>query len=541
MTVDASEKKEILSGGIKGKAGWIHTNAEGIVCRANGYAFLKNEFIDGKMLAEAFLKQMKPDFKIFLNLVKQLNGSFALIVKDGNKVFAAADRIRSYPIFYGIRKDSLHIASDARSVKEAIQADTVNPYAVEEFLTSGYVSGDDTLYDGIKQLRSGEALCFDLNAPGKLETERYYNFYNRNKETASVEELIDAYDGVLKNVFNRLIKSAGGRKIIVPLSGGVDSRLIVSMLKRLGYGNVLCLSYGVPNNWETEISRKVAEKIGYEWRYVPYSRKKWHDVYKSGEWREYFYSMDNLSSLANGDDWIALGELKQNKEIPEDAVLVPGHTGDFITGGHLQYVFGGREGRVSKEELLNSILKKHYGLWPSRLKRAGTRDYLAGRLCEYFENLHLESEQDIADAYELWEWQERQAKFIVNSVRTYDFWGFDWRIPFWDSEVMDFWSKVPLEQKIVKKLYLAYLKQKDEFGLFNRELIGKKLHRRRLFGGKFRKFTEYFRDTKGLYGIHNYFVVTFMNFGRRNANSILVKDYLKTVLGKESGNIWQKR
>ena len=186
------------------------------------------------------------------------------------------------------------------------------------------------------------------------------------------------------------------------------------------------------------------------------------------------------------DEWIAVRELKHNKSIPEDAVFVPGHTGDFISGGHLQYVFGEKKTVVTKQDLVHSILKKHYSLWTKKLNKPEIKNYLLNKLSKFFESLPIESEQDIADAYECWEWQERQVKFIINSVRAYDFWGYEWRVPLWDLEIMDFWSAVPRELKLGKELYLSYLKEKDEFHLFGEDLQRKRLHKRRILGGEFR-------------------------------------------------------
>ncbi len=534
MTAGTGKVSNIGLGKSESGAKWSVGTREGSVSLAKGHAFFKGVFLDSAGLSGLFLEKAKTDFPRFTDTVKELNGNFALILKSGGNVFAAVDRIRSYPLFFGERKGSFTVDDNARNVRSAIEADTINPHAVEEFLMSGYVSSGETLYYGIRQLRAGEALSVLRDAPGDLSIKRYYTFYGKDKNRDSAGRLIDIYDEILGRAFARLLESAKGRKIVVPLSGGVDSRLIVSMLKKSGYKDVLCLSYGVPGNWETRISRKVAERIGYEWLYAPYSRKKWRDTYRSRQWKDYFYSQDNLSSLPNGDEWIALEWLKRKKAIPDDAVFVPGHTGDFVTGGHLQYIFGGGADKAGKQDLIDSILNKHYSLWPSKLSNAGLKEYLTGKLGKYFDNIRLDSEQDIADAYEYWEWQERQAKFIVNAVRTYDFWGYEWRLPFWDSEVMDFWSAIPLGHKLGKRLYLAYLEKKDEFGLFGGDMRRKRLDRRRLVSGRSRKFLEYFRDTKGIYGIKNYFEVTLMNYGRRNANSILVKDYIKTILNGES-------
>jgi hypothetical protein len=47
---------------------------------------------------------------------------------------------------------------------------------------------------------------------------------------------------------------------------------------------------------------------------------------------------------------------------------------------------------------------------------------------------------------------ERQAKFIVNSVRIYEYFGFEWRLPLFDRELIDFYLKVPADQKYHKEI-----------------------------------------------------------------------------------------
>jgi asparagine synthase (glutamine-hydrolysing) len=80
------------------------------------------------------------------------------------------------------------------------------------------------------------------------------------------------------------------------------------------------------------------------------------------------------------------------------------------------------------------------------------------RVLDRAERRRIEDGLTLADAMEKWDWQERQAKFICNSVRVYEFYGYDWWLPLWDTEFMKFWEHVPLELRKGTALYLAYVR-----------------------------------------------------------------------------------
>lgn len=61
-----------------------------------------------------------------------------------------------------------------------------------------------------------------------------------------------------------------------------------------------------------------------------------------------------------------------------------------------------------------------------------------------------------ASLYEYWNLQERQAKFILNSLRVYEYFGYEWQLFHWDLRLMDFWAKVPLELRLERKLWQHY-------------------------------------------------------------------------------------
>ncbi|MDI2587661.1 asparagine synthase-related protein [Psychrobacillus sp. NEAU-3TGS] len=138
---------------------------------------------------------------------------------------------------------------------------------------TGYVTGKNTLYTNVKQIQAGEYLVFDKKNK-ELRTSHYFKFHHGEYSKKNQDELVEELDQVHVRVFQRLIDSLEGRPAILPLSGGYDSRLIAVMLKRLGYENVICFTYGLCSNWEVKISKMVAEQLGFKWIFVPYEKKK---------------------------------------------------------------------------------------------------------------------------------------------------------------------------------------------------------------------------------------------------------------------------
>ena len=61
--------------------------------------------------------------------------------------------------------------------------------------------------------------------------------------------------------------------------------------------------------------------------------------------------------------------------------------------------------------------------------------------------------------HEDWDLKEKIAKFIVNSTRVYDWFGYEYRLPLWDVELTDFFRQVPYDMKINWRFYDAVLKR----------------------------------------------------------------------------------
>lgn len=396
----------------------------------------------------------------FKHLISNLNGCFSIVIENNNEILAAVDRIRSFPLFYGKMKDGqIVISDDSYFIMDTVGDDKTDEIAVNEFLIAGYVTGKDTLYPNVKQLKAGEYLEYFLENK-RINTERYFQLKHKEDIKKEEKELIEELDKVHIEVFQRLIKSLNGKTAVIPLSGGYDSRLVAVMLKRLGYEKVICFSYGKVNNWESQISKNVSEYLGYKWIFIPYTRKKLYKSFNSDERKKYSKFGCNSTGIAHIQDWFAVLDLKEKGLIPEDSIFIPGHAADFLEGSHIPPSFNDKK-KITKNELISSIYKKHYDLWKWD-KYYNKYNLLFAKKIE--ENIKLLDEMDVqlaASLFEEWDWQERQSKFIANSIRVYEFFGYEWRLPLWDNEMMKFWCKIKLEHRIGRKLYYEYVKNKQ--------------------------------------------------------------------------------
>lgn len=504
-----------------------------------GTAFTK----DGQMLSGETLMDYLASFGIPEDLAQnlpELNGFYAFALKKGNRLIAAVDRIRSIPLFYGQKGDDFFMSDSADWVRSQVRDDKIDPIAKEEFLLCGYVTGPDTLFPEVKQLQAGEAIIVgqDIKRNLQVNPQRYFRYLPSMDSPESEEEIFHQLDAVLDRVFKRLIDYADGRTIVVPLSGGYDSRLIVLMLKRLGYGNIVAFSYGKPGNKEAMVSKEVAEKLGIRWEFVPYSNEQWYEWYRSSEMKDFFEFAGNLSSLPHIQDWPAVKALKEDKKIPENAVFVPGHTVVLaIQINAVEAIWKKEKGQKAFFEMLR---KSHYNLWQFKINVHELRN------ASYSADFQMDTKEQVAAVGDSWAWTERQSKFIGNSIRTYEFFRYDWWMPFWDREFVDYWSGISYENRLSKSLFKRYvndlatrqgleIKEKDSSNLFTRDglvSIAKRVLPEKVKNRlrKIREIHSFKKHPMAWYGIHeDGDVQEKIRNGATMINSLLAIDYIDGI------------
>lgn len=421
-------------------------------------AWAQTELVEGEFLQRGTIWQdtdalySAKNAAAFSEQLQALNGFFAVVRRTAGLLMAAVDHIRSVPLFYGLKNGHLFLADDAEWVRKKIGDHEMDARAREEFILAGYVTGRNTLYPNVKQLQAGEYLIAEADELGdiSLSLGRYFRFVHKDPGGCSHDKLWTYIDSAAVSSIQRLIKYANKRQILVPLSGGYDSRLIASLLKRSGYENVLCFSYGIARNKEAEYSEKIAKSLGFAWCFAEYTNEEWASEWNTGAAEEYRSYASNHTSLPHIQDWLAIKKLIENKLIDDDAVVVPGHC--CVTGYIPKDIVSKRFG---KREYFNNIIETHFSGRPLRCSVLLTEAELTKALlnCE----IDFCDKDEVASRAMEYNWAERQAKYITNSVRVYENFGLDWWLPLWDMEFVNAWMVFPLRLRLERRFYKSYV------------------------------------------------------------------------------------
>tara|TARA_B100000315_G_scaffold50893_1_gene45440 strand:- start:1923 stop:3875 length:1953 start_codon:yes stop_codon:yes gene_type:complete len=175
-----------------------------------------------------------------INCLNYFNGMFAFAIWDSNqkKIFMAVDRLGIKPLYYIKIGNKFLFASEIKSLLQYKEIKKkINKKSLIDYLTFRYTPSEQTIFEGIKKLKPGHYLVYNK---GKVDVKKYWDV-NINKV---VNKPVDYYEElVLEN-----LKQSVKRRLIsdVPLgahlSGGLDSSIIVALMKTLGNSKIKTFS-----------------------------------------------------------------------------------------------------------------------------------------------------------------------------------------------------------------------------------------------------------------------------------------------------------
>lgn len=427
-----------------------------------GY-FIYDDILYEKELAINFLVNHY-DKNDYSKVLYSLNGVFSFVLSISDDLVFSVDRLRGLPMFYSIIENEVIVGDNIEEIANFSGGKKYSNESKADLLSSDtFVLGHYTLLKGVFQVRAGEYCVYSQ----KERTFQHEQYYITNHDVlysdSDIELLQQHFWNAYKRTGDDMVRALKNRTAVIPLSGGADSRMLLELLVKAGYKNIICYTYGKTGNSEANISRRVAEENGCKWIFVPYTKKMWKRIKRSKERIIYEDFASSFVSTPHFQDFPAVKYLKENNLIPEDSVFIPGHSGDIPNGNHVAGVYMNKI--VTKSDCLQSILRFTYH---------NTSKSTMDRLNQFYPLPDQGTPQEYATIEEWFDTAERQAKYIVNSVRVYEFFGYEWLIPLWDNNQLEFWSHISLNWRYKRRLYYELTKG-DKLPSTNDPSIGKSL------------------------------------------------------------------
>ncbi|MDP2028662.1 MAG: asparagine synthase-related protein [Thiobacillus sp.] len=203
--------------------------------------------------------------------LKHLNGRYDIVVWDrrARVLHHVGDRFGANRHYLLKPPGALHLACEVKALAPFLDRLAIDPAGLASMLNFGFHLGDLTLLQDVKCLPNARVIQYRAGAD-ELALDSYWAYpYGEQTpwdgtEAALGEALYQHLDRALKRSLH------GVNKILLPISGGLDSRAMAGLLAGSGFsGEVLAYSYGQASSRDVRYGRAIAKKLGYRHITIP--------------------------------------------------------------------------------------------------------------------------------------------------------------------------------------------------------------------------------------------------------------------------------
>ena len=376
--------------------------------------------------------------------VNHLDGMFAFAIWDNpsKKLFIARDRMGIKPLYYNLTNKAFTFASNSQALLTQDLDKSVNPIALQQQLSlHGVVPAPNTIINGIKKLKPGTYIV--LSEKGDIKEQTYWHpSATRPEGNVSEEDYIARTHELLTAAVTKRM-AASDVPIGVLLSGGLDSSLVVALLKEAGHRDIRTFSIGFEDiddesGSEFEFSDQVVSKFKTD--HKKYLLSNQEVLPRLSE------AVMNMSEPMVGQDAIAFYLLSEQVS-KHTKVVLSGQGADEAFAGYFWYP---RMAKEHGDEI--ERFSKHYVDRPHD-------EYLQTVMPIYQGENHThkwlskEFLKPGADSFIDKVFRTDMTRLIVDDpVKRVDnmtmAWGLEARVPFMDTELVEWALKIPPSLKM---------------------------------------------------------------------------------------------
>jgi len=282
------------------------------------YVSNKNEFersVDGRFLltfsGEIFsyksfeTSQIDDDQEFFLRIfvndgidcLKSINGHYCAALYDfvEEKLYLISDRMGTRPLYYAHTNNDFVFAPEVKAILKSDISKDIDYAAISDLFSFAHLFGHKTLFKGISQLPEASFLVLGKDS---FTIHKYWDLPESGEaymkmwpDKRAIEQKTDEFIEIFSNAMRRNF-TKNNNKILLSLSGGLDSRYVAAYAKSLGVNPLVSFTMGPDNSEDQIYSKLVAEKLGIQ--HNPFEVKPkniWADA------QRFAYFSDNMAMI----------------------------------------------------------------------------------------------------------------------------------------------------------------------------------------------------------------------------------------------------
>jgi len=197
-------------------------------------------------------------------LARQLQGFFAIIIVDQRQrqAHVVTDRCGSIHVYWRELEEG-HAVSLSSAVLAMLGGAQLDPVGVHEFIATGIIYEDRSLWQGIRKIGPATVITFDKVG---VRAQPYWEFSAVRPESLDLAEAVEQTHHALVSVLKAL--PSGAKPPVSDLTGGYDSRFLLSGLVEAEHPFTTTVS-GTADHPDVTVAAGIAAELGLQHQHIP--------------------------------------------------------------------------------------------------------------------------------------------------------------------------------------------------------------------------------------------------------------------------------
>lgn len=402
-----------------------------------GEAFYKGKPLKKELLQHG-IQERNSEF------ASKLSGLFTLVTweKEPQRLSIVTDRLATQKVYTFHSGDTIRFSSEIK--KLLIQKDiptAIDPEALAQFLIASHPLDERSL---LKRIVVCKPATVNTWTTGEWKERPYWS----PNIGVGEDDGLDAWADRLASVIEPSVRSLSADPLLLPLTGGLDSRVIAAFLPTTAKLKIQSCSFGHAHCYDVRYGQRIARSLGIPHKFL--------------ELKDDFFKLYLSVACELGDGEVsieALPMLRLLDATDSGATLLSGYLGDTLSGSRMPDL-----SLVPGEEAQFKIIWHNYfqksGFSESQLTTVLNTDLAAsvqGTVSKLARNLFDDAKPsnatekivDLKLRTRQWRYTSYMSRFLGTAYR--------FRAPFIDNAVMDTFLSMPLRHRLGQRAYRRIL------------------------------------------------------------------------------------